>query len=208
VSRIAISNDGSTIVSCWYTTAHNTIKVAVHNVGSPTPLWTYNYPTSSGVYQESPTDIDITSNGAYFIIGSWGDAGNVNPEVHIFQRDTIPYIYYTVDMPGSVFSVDISNDALYATACGKHIHANVSGRGGDIVQIGTDIVGIKDKSYIYPDQRTIMPTIIRGPLPLAGARDYRIIDISGRTISTIDPAPGIYFVEIEGKIKAKIIKIR
>jgi hypothetical protein len=144
INRIAISTDGSTIVSCWYTTAHNSLKVVVHDIGSSTPLWTYDYPTSSGVYQESAGDIDITDDGEYFIIGSWGDADNINPEVHIFQRDTVPHVYYTVDMPGSMFSVDISSDGSHATACGKHVHGNQMGRGGDIILINTDIVGLEE----------------------------------------------------------------
>ena len=148
LSRIAISNDGSTMVSCWYNSPHNTIKVVVHDTGSSTPLWIYDYPTSSGIYQEVCYDIDITDDGAYFIIGSWGDDANLNPEVHIFQRDATPHIYYTVDMPGSMFSVDIANDGSYATAAGKHIHANVTGRGGDVVLINTDITGITNTESV------------------------------------------------------------
>jgi hypothetical protein len=144
LNRIAISTDGSTIVSCWYILTHNTIKVVVHDTGSSTPLWIYDYPTSSGTYQEGCQDIDITDDGTYFIVGSLGDDANINPEVHIFQRDATPHIYYTVDMPGSMVSVDIQGDGSYATAAGKHIHLNVMGRGGDIVMIDTDITGIKD----------------------------------------------------------------
>ncbi len=139
VGRIAISTDGTTIVSCWYPVSYNTIKVVVHNAGSSTPLWVYDYPQSSGSYQEYPADIDITDDGGYFIVGSWGDAGNLNPEVHIFQRDDTPHLLGDVDMPGSVFSVDISGDGLYATACAKHVHANQSGNGGDIVLIDTEL---------------------------------------------------------------------
>jgi hypothetical protein len=193
VSKIAISNDGSTIVSCWYPTVHNTIKVAVHNAGSSTPLWTYDYPTSSGVYQESAADIDITNSGSYFIIGSWGDANNINPEVHIFQRDTIPHTYYTVDMPGSVFSVDISNDGTYATACGKHIHANVSGRGGDIVQIATDIIGVSENTRahtqsiifnVHPNPFTKATSIILGKRFRAKGIEMKIYDISGKEVKS------------------------
>ncbi len=148
LSRIAISNDGSTMVSCWYNGPHNTIKVVVHDTSSSAPLWIYDYPTSSGNVQEVCYDIDITDDGAYFIVGSWGDDANINPEVHIFQRDNTPHIYYTVDMPGSMFSVDIANDGSYATAAGKHIHANISGRGGDIVMIDTDITGITNNESV------------------------------------------------------------
>jgi hypothetical protein len=148
VGTIAISNDGSTIVSCWYTTTFTTLKVVVHDIGSSTPLWIYDYPVSSGAYQEDPMDVDITDDGQYFIVGSLGDDANINPEVHIFQRDNTPHIYYTVDMPGSVFSVDIANDGSYATAAGKHIHANAMGRGGDVVLINTDILGITNTESI------------------------------------------------------------
>jgi hypothetical protein len=140
VGKIAISTDGTTIVSCWYSSSFNTLKVVVHNPGSSTPLWVYDYPQSSGTYQENPADVDITGDGQYFAVGSWGDAENLNPEVHIFQRDDTPHLMHTVDMPGSVFSVDISGDGRYATAAGKHIHANENGNGGDIVLIDTDIV--------------------------------------------------------------------
>jgi hypothetical protein len=152
VTRIAISTDGSTMVSCWYNLDHTTIKVVVHDPASSTPLWIYDYPYSSGVYQEAAADIDITDDGSYFIIGSWGDADNLNPEVHIFQTGEEPHVYYTLDMPGSMFSVDIASDGSYATACGKHIHANVSGRGGDIVMIDTEISALPDVSIeIVPD---------------------------------------------------------
>jgi hypothetical protein len=135
-------------VSCWYTLAHNTVKVVVHNVSSSTPLWTYDYALSSGVYYEGTSDIDITDDGSYFIVGTLGDDANLNPEVHIFSRDSTPHIYYTVDMPGSMLSVDIMSDGSYATACGKHIHAHAMGRGGDIVMINTDITGIANTESI------------------------------------------------------------
>ncbi len=127
--------------------------MVVHNVGSSTPLWTYDYPLSSGTYQESAHDIDITDDGKYFIIGSLGDFENLNPEVNIFHRDSAPYLYYSVDMPGSVFSVDIMSDGSYATTCGKHVHANQMGRGGDIVLIDTDITGISNHgdAHLVPE---------------------------------------------------------
>ena len=139
VGKIAISADGTTIVSCWYYSSFNTLKVVVHNPGSSTPLWVYDYPQSSGTYQEVAGDVDITDDGSYFVVGSWGDIENLNPEIHIFQRDDTPHLLHTIDMPGSVFSVDISGDGLYATACGKHIHGNENGRGGDIVLIDTGL---------------------------------------------------------------------
>ena len=51
-------------------------------------------------------------------------------------------------------------------------------------------------------------TIVRGPLPLPTGKEYKIFDISGREVRNVDPAPGIYFVELEGEVVQKIIKVR
>ncbi len=185
LNRIAISNDGTTIVSCWYTLSFNTIKVVVHNVGSSTPLWTYDYPFSSGVLQESTYDIDITNNGTYFIVGSCGDDANLNPEVHIFQRDSTPHIYYTVDMPGSMFSVDLSSDGSYATACGKHVHANVMGHGGDIVMINTDITGIRSDDFANLQLESAHITCYPNPFKNKTDIRYQMTDNSAKAVLKI-----------------------
>lgn len=51
-------------------------------------------------------------------------------------------------------------------------------------------------------------SIINGPLILPEGKDYRIFDILGRDIRTKKLNPGIYFVEIDGNLSWKIIKIR
>lgn len=202
LSKIAISNDGSTMVSCWYIGPHNTFKVVVHDTGSSTPLWTYDYPVSSGTYQEVCFDIDITDDGAYFIIGSWGDDANINPEVHIFQRDVTPHIYYTVDMPGSMFSVDISNDGSYATAAGKHVHANAMGRGGDVVLINTGITGIETNDVTEPRQPSSLITCFPNPFTRSTTIRYsiktgnegtqvNIYDAAGKLVKSLDQVSSI-----------------
>ena len=135
----AISDDGSTIAAAWNNLSYNTARLTVHESGSSAPIWTYNFPYSSGACQEVIKSMEMTPDGRYIIIGSWGDADNINPEVHVFDRDAGAAPYYTVDMPGSVFSVDISDDGNYASACGKHIHANIGGHGGDLKMIDLDL---------------------------------------------------------------------
>jgi len=192
VNRIAISTDGTTIISCWYTTSYTTIKVVVHNVGSSTPLWTYDYPLSSGTYQESTHDVDITDDGKYFIIGSLGDFDNLNPEVNIFQRDSAPYLYYSVDMPGSVFSVDIVSDGSYATACGKHVHANQMGRGGDIVLIDTDITGISADDDVHLVSESMLFGTYPNPFSEKTEIRYKIRDSGYRIGDMSDTEIKIY----------------
>ena len=202
VTRIAISADGSTIVSCWNTTFYNTLKIVVHEAGSSTPLWTYDYPASSGDWQEAAYDVETTADGSYFIVGSLGDSANINPEVHIFQRDNTPHVYYTVDMPGSMFSVDIASDGSYATAAGKHVHANSMGRGGDIVLINLDLTGIGTNDVTQVQQE--LPAITCSPNPFTHstamrysiktanqAAELRIYDAAGKVVKSLHPVSSI-----------------
>jgi hypothetical protein len=53
-----------------------------------------------------------------------------------------------------------------------------------------------------------LATIWHGPLLLPRDHAYRIFDISGRQIHARNPAPGIYFIQIDDKIEQKIIKIK
>ena len=62
---------------------------------------------------------------------------NTNPEVHVFERaEGEPVL--TVDTPGSMFDIDIARGPqgrIHIAAAGKHVHANTSGRGGDLYSI-------------------------------------------------------------------------
>jgi hypothetical protein len=39
-------------------------------------------------------------------------------------------------------------------------------------------------------------------------KNCKVFDITGREIHILNPAPGIYFIEIDGVITQKIIKIK
>ncbi len=51
-------------------------------------------------------------------------------------------------------------------------------------------------------------TIFSGPLVLPAGRTCRVFDIMGRVVMTDMMKPGIYFIEIDGKISQKAIKVR
>ncbi len=199
LSTISISADGSTIVAGWYAASHNQARLTVHDRTSAVPVWTYDFITSSGLYQESIRKIEMSSDGRYIIAGSWGDDANLNPEVHVFDRDAGPIPYFTADMPGSVFSVDIDHLGRFATACGKHVHANVSGHGGDIIAIDMDIITSTFETYpdiLPPDiNLSVSPnpfnstTVLSFKLPVASNVKFDIFDINGRNVGALKTVP-------------------
>ena len=181
LSKVSISEDGSTIAAGWYNSNFTMVKLVVYNSGSSTPLWTYNFPASSGVVQEYISDIELSTDGRYIIVGSYGDAANINPEVHIFDREAGATPIFTVDMPGSIFSVDISADGSYASACGKHVHANTAGHGGDICAIDLDLIPPEVDITLVP----VNPPIL---IPAAGGNfGFNIgVENLGTSQATID----------------------
>ncbi len=70
------------------------------------------------------------------------------------------------------------------------------------------VPGVKEVA-IKPVKKSLLPaTIIAGPIRLSKDHNWRLFDITGREVPDLNPAPGIYFVEIDGKIQQRIIRIR
>jgi hypothetical protein len=69
-------------------------------------------------------------------------------------------------------------------------------------------VGVQEKVIRRPSTDYPSSTILTGPLLLPRDKKCKIFDITGQKINTLNPAPGIYFIEIDGKITHKVIKIR
>jgi hypothetical protein len=62
------------------------------------------------------------------------------------------------------------------------------------------------QTKVSPPQR--LSTFVQGPLTLPEGTSARVFDITGRQIHTLNPAPGIYFIEVDGEIKNKVIKVK
>ena len=58
------------------------------------------------------------------------------------------------------------------------------------------------------DDYNLGATIVRGPIHLPQGKQCRLFDITGREADPMRLAPGIYFIEVEGKIEQKVIKLR
>ena len=52
------------------------------------------------------------------------------------------------------------------------------------------------------------PTIFNGPLLLPEGKQCRVFDITGRVVEPDKIRPGVYFIELEGKISQKVVKVR
>ncbi len=131
----ALDNNGQ-LIAGWYTTSYNRNKVMWFDAAISTPAWTYLFPPSSGTYQDLPVASAMTEGAG--IIGSWGDAEGLNPELSAFLP-TQAEPFFTVNTTGSIYDVDAEAYDIvggrypaYFAGCGKHVHANQFGSGGDL----------------------------------------------------------------------------
>lgn len=51
-------------------------------------------------------------------------------------------------------------------------------------------------------------TIFKGPLLLPRDKNCKVLDITGRVVTPDKIRPGIYFIEVEGKIIRKVVKVK
>jgi hypothetical protein len=126
---MSLSGDGETL----FVLAHNygdgylTNEHRIVDLVTGTEVIRSSY-TGSGSLQNSAVAARVNQDGTIFACASWGDQGNTQPEVRIFDRGL--NMIGSIDTPGSPFELDMSRDGQYVLVGSKAVHANTSGRGG------------------------------------------------------------------------------
>lgn len=154
--------------------------------------------------------------------------------ISVYQTSDQGYIYtgYTASFgPGSVWLVrlDEQGDTLWTDTYGSVIQdggfsVQQTTDGGYIiagqkyqvatnydfylVKTGPDMTGFNEQQTTIRKTDYHFATIITGPLLLPEDKTCKVFDITGRETKPYLLQPGIYFIEIEGKIIRKVVKLR
>jgi hypothetical protein len=143
-ANIDISDDSSTI-AYGFTFYDFYLKTQVEALDVPTKLVTMTHiGTGSGSFQNIISDVSISANGQHFAVGRWGDGGGLVNEVDVYDRNSnTPLV--SSNLPGSVWSVDISADGQRVVAGSKAVHANTFGNGGriDLLDVGNEDLDLR-----------------------------------------------------------------
>lgn len=203
ISGKAISKDGSKIM----------IGVLDFGDGS-------NYTNSCAILLDSSSNVPrwlchrygdmveataLSADGAYGIAGSWGMYGSTFGDViSVFKTsDSIPIfsVLDDIDEPGSIHTVDISNNGYYFAAGGKAVHAREMGNGGEVYAIRVMPAMIREseeKSISFSSMIKISPNpfsnavLIEFQMPEASSQRtevrLQIYDVSGRVVRSFNLA--------------------
>jgi hypothetical protein len=74
--------------------------------------------------------------------------------------------------------------------------------------IRDSLTGIEEGEMSGISRTCLAPTIFRGPLQLPEGKKCRVYDITGRVVEPHKITRGIYFIEVEGVLTQKVVKVR
>jgi hypothetical protein len=215
------TTDQSSIASCiigpanfvpFSTLPHASTPNQPHSVTSVTTMADSTYTTPlSGTLQIGDT-IYVQLIGADWYSGFFEPAlvmmkTTKDPygiAVALIETDTSSGTYQ-----GWACVTDTSNDMLNHIGAYQEdtliIEAHVDNTKRDTVLISA--TGIQENEPVLGRANFRPATIIRGPLHLPEIGKYRIYDIAGRIAQRDNLRPGIYFLEIDGTIAGKVVKV-
>jgi hypothetical protein len=82
------------------------------------------------------------------------------------------------------------------------------GTNGDYATVKYLPTGLKESRNMRVQVSSIQTTIFSGPLQLPEGTKCRVFDIAGRLVEPYKMQPGIYFVEVDGVVTQKVVKVR
>jgi hypothetical protein len=93
--------------------------------------------------------------------------------------------------------------AIYVTGGSEGLGTNF-----DYATIKYLPTGIEEERFIRADDNCIVSTIFSGRLQLPEGKKCKVFDITGRVVEPSKIQPGIYFIEIDGVVTQKVVKVR
>jgi len=68
--------------------------------------------------------------------------------------------------------------------------------------------GVEETSAITIKQHNHSATLLNGPLQLPKDKKCKVFDITGRVVEPDKIQPGVYFIEVDGVVTQKVVKVR
>jgi hypothetical protein len=148
--------------------------------------------------------LDRTFDGGYIMVGETSE------DAVWIRTDSLGDTLWTAVYGGPgydcLYSVLQTSDGGYI-AVGETSSFGAGNADVWIVKLGPD-VGVAENKNIIFDNESLTATIFRGPLQLPKNEECKVYDITGRVVEPSKIQPGIYFIEVDGVVTQKVVKVR
>lgn len=195
VTAVAISADGETVTGGtvgFGPYRGRLVAIDWPLEDSPSELWQYRN------YGDEISSTDISEDGSVIVAGCWGKYNGTYGDVFTaldHSGGVIFSILDDIDEPGSIFSVSVNSDGLFATASGKAVHAREMGNGGEVYGIDLEQVGIEGSPDIplvpglgipYPNPVLSQMSVDVLIPQISGIVDLAVYDLNGRRVAGLN----------------------
>lgn len=128
---VDLSDDGSVIAIGWwdYSTGVDARFEILDGV-TGNRLRELHFDGTPGGLQNSPSALEVSSDGQRIACGAWG-AGDDDPEVVLVDLNQVAPVL-EVNLPGSVLHLDLDESGTRVLVAAKHLHANQMGITGEL----------------------------------------------------------------------------
>jgi hypothetical protein len=204
------TDSGYIVVGGTISTPHNWHVLLIKTDSLGGMLWSRAYGTGAWDTYTHGQSVQQTVDGGYAIVG----------------KTNVIDAYYQI----LLMKTNAMGDSLWAKMYGgggseEGLYVQQSQDGGYVIVgtsrswgnddqvyvIKTDTDGntaIKEDKIISLVKDCYGPTIFSGSLHLPLDKNCKVLDITGRVVAPDKIKPGIYFIEVHGKLTTKVIKIK
>lgn len=169
-------------------------------------LWTKTF---GGDSSDAGRSVGLISDGGYIIAGYTNSFGAGNSDVYLIRTDNNGDTIWTRVFGGTDSDGGWQVQQLFD---GNYIIAGYTASFGAgnydvwLLKVGTE-VDVEEENAVI-EKNSYGATIVSGPLLLPEGKKCNIYDITGRTVAPDKMKPGIYFIEVDGVVTQKIVKVR
>ncbi|MBN2621699.1 hypothetical protein JXB22_11510 [candidate division WOR-3 bacterium] len=171
-------------------------------------IWIREY---GGPYHDEGFCIREAADSYYIIAGYSRSYGNGSQDVYLLKiaenGDSLWARVYGGDSNDVAREIEVTSDGGYIVVGETRSY----GSGGSdiwLLRLATD-PGVQEHNTATPDRNGNWgATILTGPIQLPSDRTCKVFDITGRVVLPTQLKPGIFFVEVDGVIIHKVIKVK
>ena len=175
-------------------------------------LWTRTYgnPTND----EVGYDIATTSDGGYIIVGYTMSIATGDKDIYLLKIDSDGNMLWDTTYVGGPYedegySVQQTTDYGYIITGQITVDYGGGYESADICVIKTlPDLGIEEHESTSINKDKMTTTIVSGSLLLPEGNKCKVFDITGRVVEPTSITRGIYFVEVDGVVAQKVVKVR
>ncbi|UCF70800.1 MAG: hypothetical protein JSW49_00550 [candidate division WOR-3 bacterium] len=203
---IAYGSDGN-VYACGYSCDNNYDFFVASLYSNGSERWVYRYDdhgTTGGFAQSILYGLD----NYIYAVGRSCDTNDDFTAISLDRNGAERWVY---QLNGTADTVDCARSAAYGLDGNLYIagYTTDSISAWDFTVISLcPITAIEEGEILVGRSENIRATIFNEPLKLPEGKSYRIFDITGRIVGPDKIQPGIYFIEVDGVVCQKVIKIR